>query len=52
MKGKNNMTRLTIEIDKDIKQSFIEKAREEGYTMHGVILKWIKEYLRKKKSNA
>lgn len=43
------MVRIQFELEPDLKREFEERVREEGYTMSGLVRKWMKEYLKKKK---
>ena len=39
--------RLTIEIDPELKDKLMTKLRTEGYTLKGIVSKWVREYLKK-----
>ena len=39
--------RLTIEIDPELKEKLMTKLRTEGYTLKGIVSKWVREYLKK-----
>lgn len=41
--------RLVIETTADLKAEFSEKVRSEGYTVSGLVLRWIRDYLKGKK---
>ena len=41
--------KIVIETNEETKKQFTEKARSEGYTMSGLILKWIRDFLSGKK---
>ena len=51
MKGDTmkDMDRLTIEIEPEMKRTFREKVKTEGFSIRGIISKWIGEYLAEKK---
>ena len=38
--------RITIEIEKELRDSFIVKAHSQGFTLRGILTKWILDFLK------
>ena len=45
MANREKLPRIAIEVDQDLKNKFVKKVEEDGYTIKGLILKWVKKYL-------
>lgn len=42
---RKKMPRIAIEVEQDLKNKFVKKADDDGYTVKRLLVKWIKKYL-------
>jgi len=47
--AKENLVRLNVEVEEKKYDRFQEKLKKEGFTVRGLVTRWIDEYLKVKK---